>query len=408
MGIWRTEESVITDAGNDLLAKLSADGKPLIFTSARAGSALSPSVSELRKLTELESQKQVLILGSLEYVGTSKCNLEVVLENSTVTEVYSCSQIGVYAQSDSSTESDILFAVMQAYEPDAIPTNESPVIIRHRLILSYGNVDEVRVLADFHGIATTDYVDAQIQTREPVISEKKTAFNKDFAVLDTMLKAPSKTPFIGESDQVPRIDHVHPAPSVMQYAEDSWTSSTKTQMITDTNTWQMRWSGTVNSNGGWSLDVTFDETWNAYVYEATSVDLDNLRGKTLEWGVSSFVGATGRLEVVVGDTMIAQLNEEILTGLVTIPADAQSFMVRAIVFGSDLNVKFTGLYVYDVNEDVEVPDNKATFVEFRKVLQNQFPKIATSGVIYITEKGGMYLGLNNGTLLPLGGSEVLT
>lgn len=405
MGIWRSQDSVITNVGYDLLTKLSVQSKPLILTKSIAGSSAVADVAALKALTDLDLQKQVLQLGAFQYVTTGKASIEVLLENSQVSESYACSQIGLYAR-DIDDKTDILFAVMQAYEPDAIPTSTSPIIIRHKMLFTYGDVTSVEVSASFNGIASTDYVDEKVLTCEPKF-EKGTAFNKNYGTNDSELAAPAINPFAGQLDNPCRVDHVHPVPSAIQYAENNWNPGKKTQLVPDTNKWTMEWAGTVNSSGDYGLDVTFDAAWNAYAYHMTAPELENLKGKVLDFGVETFVGATGRIEIVVNGAMATQLNSEILTTQYTVPADATSMDIRAIVFGTELNIKFTGLYLNDHNEQIDVSGGAIIYLQARKVQRSALPNVSTPGTIYITEDGSMYLGMDDKTLLPLAGSPAL-
>ena len=405
MGIWRTDESVVTNVGNDLLAQLAVAEQPLVLTKAVAGSSLVSDVNALKALTEIASQEQQLQLGALQYTTTGKCSVEVLLDNSTINTPYTCNQIGLFAES-ASGETEVLFAVMQAYEPDAIPASTSPIIIKHKLIFSFGDVTEVQISASFSGIATEDFVMSQLENYEPKIATKNSAFNKSFGDDEDEMAAPAQSAYAGQSNNVSRADHVHPLPSGIRYAENDWVQATKTQLTADTDEWTLQYSGTVNSSGGYALDANLD-TWNAYTYTFTSEQMTALAGKTIEWGVETFVGTTARLEIVNDGTMLTQLNSQLLSGEYTLPDTLTNLMVRAIVFGTDTQVKFTGFYMYDKNEQVDVSTGQVIYLVMRKVKKENLPDVATPGTLYLTPDGGLYLGMDDTTLLPLAGSAPL-
>ena len=73
-----------------------------------------------------------------------------------------------------------------------------------------------------------------------------------------------------------------------------------------------------------------------------------------------------------------------------------------------MHCEFTGLYMNDKAEEIRNTDDGVDiYLAVRKVLQEKLPATGVSGTIYFTEKGNMYLVKDDGSLLPLAGSETL-
>ena len=62
--------------------------------------------------------------------------------------------------------------------------------------------------------------------------------------------------------------------------------------------------------------------------------------------------------------------------------------------------------MYDTQEEeTKKDDGEDIYFSVRKVLQAKLPSFGIAGTVYLTEKGNMYLTKDDGSLMPLAGSE---
>ena len=129
----------------------------------------------------------------------------------------------------------------------------------------------------------------------------------------------------------------------------------------------------------------------------------------MELGLDHLTGASSRLELIVDGSAVTSILQTETKASVsyTIPSDASSVTVRIIIFSADdLYCEFTGVYMYDTQEEeTKKDDGEDIYFSVRKVLQEKLPSFGISGTVYLTEKGNLYLTKDDGSLMPLAGSE---
>ena len=145
MGVWKSDHTVITAKGMQLLSDL-AGKKPLVISRAVAGSDYT-TPSELENLTDITHQQLNMKFSDFAEDDKGTAYLDIYLDNAEVTTEFYHQQIGLYAK-DTSNE-DVLFLVSQADAPDYIPVSDTPVYITHRIFLKFSGNSKVDVKVDF-------------------------------------------------------------------------------------------------------------------------------------------------------------------------------------------------------------------------------------------------------------------
>lgn len=404
MGVWNSTGTVITDVGMQLFAEISGK-KPLTLSKVVAGTDYT-TPSELTKKTGISHVQMNMNFSEFGEDENGTTYVDVYLDNASVTEAFYHQQIGIYAKDLSDEE--VLFLVAQADSPDYIPTKDAPVFITHRIFMKYSGNSEVKVIVDFSGVVTQDVLQEALRNKENAF-DKNSAFNKNFSDSANDYFMLGKNAHPGGANTVARSDHVHPVGTILKYAENNWNLGEKTNLLPDTNTWIMSNGRTPDVWGDYEFEATFTGAWEGFSCFFSEDMLENILGKTVILGVDSLMGASSRLEVIVDESVVNYLlqTETPSSVEVTIPDTAASVTVRIIIFsGDDLHCEFSGVYMNDKDEDIAANDDGTDiYFSVRKVLQENLPLSGTAGTMYLTEKGNMYLVQDNGTLLPIAGSE---
>lgn len=407
MGVWKSDHTVITAKGMQLLSDL-AGKKPLVISRAVAGSDYT-TPSELENLTDITHQQLNMKFSDFAEDDKGTAYLDIYLDNAEVTTEFYHQQIGLYAKDTSNEE--VLFLVSQADAPDYIPVSDTPVYITHRIFLKFSGNSKVDVKVDFSGVVTQDVLQAALKKKENTFS-KNSAFNKNFSDTDKDYMPCGKEAYAGGSVSVARADHVHPIGAKLKFAENNWKAGGLTNLLPDTNTWVMSNGKPPDVWGSYSFEATFTGAWEAFSCFFDSDLLEKVKGKIVEFGVGKLAGASARLEMVVDGSALNYIlqTDTAAKVQVSIPASASSVTLRIIIFSTDdLHCEFNGVYMNDTQEEVNKSDEgDALYLEVRKVVQAKMPKKGTSGTVYITEKGNLYFARDDGTLIPLAGSKAIS
>ena len=294
MGVWKSDHTVITAKGMQLLSDL-AGKKPLVISRAVAGSDYT-TPSELENLTDITHQQLNMKFSDFAEDDKGTAYLDIYLDNAEVTTEFYHQQIGLYAKDTSNEE--VLFLVSQADAPDYIPVSDTPVYITHRIFLKFSGNSKVDVKVDFSGVVTQDVLQAALEKKENTFS-KNSAFNKNFSDTDKDYMPCGKEAYAGGSVSVARADHVHPIGAKLKFAENNWNEGGLTNLLPDTNTWVMSNGKPPDVWGSYSFEATFTGAWEAFSCFFDSGLLEKVKGKIVEFGVEKLVGASARLEMVV-------------------------------------------------------------------------------------------------------------
>lgn len=151
---WSSAE--LTDNGLELLSRLINGGK-LTITRAAVGSG-TVAAGELRELTELSDpiSAPVSLAGAKELPERRGRAILVQIRNSGVTETARMRQIGIFARTDS--ESETLLAVMQDDIGEEIPPYaEFPdFLIEFSAVLVISRTNNITVMTDSGAVATRE------------------------------------------------------------------------------------------------------------------------------------------------------------------------------------------------------------------------------------------------------------
>jgi hypothetical protein len=407
MGVWNSDRTVITKKGMQLLSDI-AGKKALVLSKAVAGSDYTDPAL-LESMTDITHQQMDMKFSEFSRDENGTAYVDVYIENSSVTEGFYHQQIGIFAKD--TDDNDVLFLVAQADSPDYIPTSATPVYITHRIFMQFSGNSDVEVKVDFSGVVTQDVLREELKKKENAF-EKNSAFNKNFSDSAGDYATLGKKAYAGGSVSVARADHVHPVGTILKFAENNWDSGGKTNLLPDTNRWVMSNGQTPAVWGGYEFEATFTGAWEGFSCFFDEDRLAKVQGKKVEFGVDYLTGASSRLELIVDGNAVNYIlqTETAASVSVQIPEGTSSVTLRVIIFSADdLHCAFGGVYLYDAQEEAEKPDDgDALFLSVRKVLQSALPSSAASGTVYLTEKGNLYLGKDDGSLLPLAGSDELT
>lgn len=407
MGVWKSEGTVITDAGLDLLSEI-AGKKALTFVRAVAGTDYT-TPAELAAKTSISHAVMDLGISEAGKGADRTAYVDVYLENSSVTESFFHQQIGLFAEELDGGE--VLFLVAQADSPDLIPAKTTPVYVTHRLFMKFSGESDVDVCVDFSGVVTQDVLREELGKKEDAF-DKNSAFNRNFSDDAADYLPLGKRAHPGGSSSVARADHIHPIGTALRFAENKWEPGGMTNLLPDTDSWVMSNGQTPDTWGGYAFTATFLGAWEGFscLFEADL--LESVKGKTVTFGVSRLTGASSRLELIADGTDV--LNSILATETAAsvdavIPETASSVTLRIIIFSADdLHCEFEGVYLYDKDEENAADDDgKELYLSVRKVLQEDLPASGTNGTLYITEQGNLYLAGDDGRLIPLAGSKAL-
>ncbi len=406
MGVWKSESTVITDAGMQLLADI-AGKEPLRLSRAVAGTDYT-TLSELAKKTDISHVAMDLNFSEIGKDENQTSFVDVYLENSSVTEAFYHQQIGLYAKGLSGN--DVLFLVAQADSPDYIPVKTAHVYITHRIFMKFSGNAQVEVYADFSGVVTQETLREALKKKEDAF-DKNSAFNRNFSGDASDYMPLGKKAHPGGSPSVARADHVHPLGTMLKFAENNWGSGGMTNLLPDTNRWVMSSGRTPDAWGGYAFEATFTSAWEGFSCFFDTDLLESVRGKTVKFGVSRLAGASSRLELVVDGSVANYILATDAPASVEapVPAAAAEVTLRIIIFSADdLHCEFAGVYLFDkAEEETAGDDGKDAYLVVRKVRQEKLPMSGASGTLYITERGNLYLAGDGGALIPLAGSEAI-
>ncbi len=116
--------SVITAAGQALIAEAIAGNLNIIFTKIETGDGTHAAGEDLTQITELVSPKQEFPLTSKEVLNQNTVHLKYIVSNvnpdeTPLTQGYYVKELALYAKSDQQGATEILYAVTTAIEGKA-------------------------------------------------------------------------------------------------------------------------------------------------------------------------------------------------------------------------------------------------------------------------------------------------
>lgn len=404
MGVWKSEDTVITNQGLALLGSITGSNV-LKITRAVAGDD-KEDPAELTAMTDITHIKQVMTISGFQDSGNGNAYCDVSLNNADVSEGYFHQQIGLFAQGNDGKE--VLFIISQAATPDYIPDKSKPITVTHRIYIDYSSNKDAAFEVSFAGFVTQADLARELQNKEDAF-EKGTAFNRDFCSDKSMLHEDGETVSTGNSITVPRADHVHPIGNKLKYAENAWPRGDEGNYCPDTSQWVMSNGRSPTKSGNHDFEATFTSAWEDFHVDLSKEQISAIHGQTIVYGVTSFTGANAQLEIDVNGGWGSSFTQSsgALSAEYSVPASVSSMKIRLVVTGAaDLHAAFTGVYIRLKDAPASADsDEEVLFLQVRKVAADKLPESATPGTLYITEAGDLYLGKDDNSLLALAGSK---
>ena len=152
MGVYRA--AIVTENGQNLIAQVLANEKPLIFTSAKTSSYSYPVGTDVPALTGLQDVVQSVLPFDSKVLGGNVAQVSVRFDNDGVDQTYRIETIGLYAKIEGGAET--LFSVTQATTPDEMPVQSdiSPSAYIYNIQYTVQNASQITLTVNPAGTAT--------------------------------------------------------------------------------------------------------------------------------------------------------------------------------------------------------------------------------------------------------------
>lgn len=187
----------------------------------------------------------------------------------------------------------------------------------------------------------------------------------------------------------------------LKIIENDWGNLGVNNILPTTNNWIMSNGKSPTLANGYNFSAVFTSVWEAFTCFFDEDIINSIKGKTMKIGVNKLISSSCRLELVVNNNSVVEINNTLNPFSVeyTFPVDIQSASLRVICFSNtyDLSCSFEGVYMYDSSEE----DSENVYFQVRLKLQNNLPTIGIKGSFYITEQGKIYFTGADGNLLSL-------
>ena len=153
MGVY--QQSIITDAGRSLAARVLAENRSMVFTYVKTSEYAYPEGTNIPGLTELRDIVQAVQPSSSQVFNNSMVQVSARFDNDKVARKYRIETIGLYARMDSEDD-DILFSVNQAEVPDEMPEHSdvSPSAFIYNIQVTIHNASQISFTTNPAGTAT--------------------------------------------------------------------------------------------------------------------------------------------------------------------------------------------------------------------------------------------------------------
>lgn len=152
MATWKSENSMLTQVGIDILNKLKAGVGSITVTRVVAGSGRVPA-SQLFQQTALSGTTKPMVITNKD-VKDFGCEISVYITNADFTESFDLNQIGVYV-THPDYQGEQLYHISQCESNgvDVIPSlGETPVTFGYSIFLEHGNSSSVSITVDTQGM----------------------------------------------------------------------------------------------------------------------------------------------------------------------------------------------------------------------------------------------------------------
>ena len=152
MGVYNA--TVITNAGQNLIASAIAGGQAINFTAVKTSTHVYPAGTALQNLTSLSDVKQTVAPTSVDVYNNNVVQISARVSNFQVTTAYLINTIGLFGKVGSGEET--LVAVLTAITPDEMPVfdSDSPSAFIFNIQMTIQNANEIVFEVNDAGTAT--------------------------------------------------------------------------------------------------------------------------------------------------------------------------------------------------------------------------------------------------------------
>lgn len=146
-------QAVITDAGEALITKILAGTATLNLTRAVTSNYEYPEGTDIKTLTDLLGIQQTMSNPKAQIESDTVIAVQALFGNADITQAYDIWNVGLYAMDG---ESEILFSVSQAQEPDQMPAFEgvAPSSYIYDIRLTISQASEITIEVNPAGTVT--------------------------------------------------------------------------------------------------------------------------------------------------------------------------------------------------------------------------------------------------------------
>lgn len=151
MGVYNA--TVITNAGQNLIASAIAGGQAINFTAVKTSTHVYPAGTALLNLTSLSDVKQTVAPTSVDVYNNNVVQISARVPNTGIATAYLINTIGLFG---SAGGAETLIAVLTAQTPDEVPVfdAEAPAAFIFNIQMTIQNADEVVFEVNDTGTAT--------------------------------------------------------------------------------------------------------------------------------------------------------------------------------------------------------------------------------------------------------------
>ena len=156
MATWKSENSMLTQVGVEILNKIKLGVGSITVTRVVAGSG-RVSASQLFRQTAVSGTTKPMIITSKEIKETGS-DISIYITNENFTESFDFNQIGVYV-THPEYDGEQLYHISQCEEEgfDVIPAlDETPVTFEYSLFLEHGNSSSINLTVDPQGMVSNE------------------------------------------------------------------------------------------------------------------------------------------------------------------------------------------------------------------------------------------------------------
>ena len=154
MAIWKSENSLLTQLGVEILNKVKAGVGSITVTRVVAGSG-RVAESQLFRQTALSGNTKLMVISN-KNIKESGSEISTYISNEDLTESFDLNQIGIFVTHED-YEGEILYHISQCEEEgfDVIPPlDETPVNFGYNLFLEHSNSSSINITVDPQGAVT--------------------------------------------------------------------------------------------------------------------------------------------------------------------------------------------------------------------------------------------------------------